>query len=91
MPAILPRRRQVYEFIVAYKRAHDGCAPTIREIMVACGYLTTSAVYYMLKRLQDDGLIEFDLKSSRSIRVVGAAWQPPQESHEALAPSASIL
>lgn len=72
------RRQRVYGFIIEYKRTHDGCAPTIREIMAACGYNSTSAVYYILQRLAQDGVITMSATNSRSICVVGAEWMAPK-------------
>lgn len=82
-------RRRIYDFIVQYKQAHDGCSPTIREIMQACDYKTTSAVYYILKRLTVEGLIELDPRNSRSIRIVGGQWHPP--ARRGVPPSAHTL
>lgn len=61
----------VYEFIVKFKKEHDGNSPTIREIGAACNISSTSAVAYILKVLVRRGLITVD----RDISVVGAEWR----------------
>lgn len=66
----------VFDFIVAYKRAQDGCAPSIREIMAACGIHSTSGAHRILHKLERQGKIELSHRSgdTRSIRVVGGRW-----------------
>ena len=76
---IIPAHRRVYEFIVAYKQAHDGNSPTIREIGAACGISSTSVVVYWLQRLQRDGLIhrpepQIGNRYASKIELVGGQW-----------------
>ena len=71
---LAPRHRAVFDFVIAYKRAHDGNSPTIREICDSCGISSTSIGNYALTALQRRGLIRFAGKHSRSIEVVGGAW-----------------
>ena len=66
----------VYDFIVRYKRGHDGSSPTIREIMATCDISSTSAVRHVLEALQFEGLVKLHSRA-RSIEVVGAQWTPP--------------
>jgi SOS-response transcriptional repressor LexA len=49
---------EVYNFIIEYKKTHDGNSPFIREIMRECDLSSTSHVTHYLNRLEDDGLIE---------------------------------
>jgi SOS-response transcriptional repressor LexA len=71
---------RVLRYIILYKRRHDGVAPTVREIMDACGISSTSVVAYHLKRLEAAGkIICGDFGSSRAIEVVGGRWVPPGE------------
>lgn len=81
MPSILkltPRRLQVYDFLVNYKKTHDGIAPSVAEIQEACELSSTSMVRYHLNSLVLLGMIECDYrKGSRMIRIVGARWIPP--------------
>ena len=49
--------KTLYEYIVQYKRDHDGLSPTYEQIMQNCGIASKSTVGYKLRRLEDDGLI----------------------------------
>lgn len=60
----------VYSYIVKCM-SEKGVIPTVREIGSATGIPSTSTVYTVLGLLEKDGLIERDLKHSRSIRLVG--------------------
>lgn len=62
---------KVFNFIVSYKRSHDGNAPTIREIGDACGISSTSVVNYYLHQLVDEELIYRPVGSARNIEIVG--------------------
>lgn len=69
----------VFDFILKYKQAHDGISPTVREIMEATEYNSTSAVMAALEALRDQGLIKMPIeKRTRQIQVVGGVWLPPQ-------------
>jgi SOS-response transcriptional repressor LexA len=68
----------VYEFILRYKQAHDGIAPTLREIGVACGISSTSVVVYNLDKLEAVGKIRLSGRN-RAIEVVGGRWIAPKE------------
>lgn len=71
-----PAREQVFQFIVNYKRVHDGLSPVVREIAVGC-VLSESSVKYHLLRLENEGRIK--LKGRRGIEVTGGAWDMPEE------------
>jgi DNA-binding MarR family transcriptional regulator len=58
----------VYHFIVTYMEAHDGLAPSQREIAEAC-YIARSAVIRHIDRLEAWGRIIRDLNKARSIRL----------------------
>lgn len=66
--------RRVYEFIVGWKKNHDGNSPTHREIMAGCKISSTSVVAYYLQNLEDAGLIEISRANCRNLRVVGGQW-----------------
>jgi SOS-response transcriptional repressor LexA len=75
---LTPRQQKIYDFIVAFKREHDGNAPTIREIARAAGYKTTSTTNYHLQMLERLGKISFQAEGrSRMIVVIGGEWTPP--------------
>ena len=71
--------KKIFDFIVTYKRNHDGNSPTGREIMDACNISSTSMVDFYLNELAKKGKIERlgGKGASRNIRVVGGSWTFP--------------
>ena len=72
----------VYEFIVTYKREHDGNSPTIRTIGEACGISSTSVVHNLLVRLAMRGWIRrpeprIGTRYAENIEVIGGKWIAP--------------
>lgn len=65
---------EVFQFIVTYKRSHDGNSPTLREIGDTFGLHSTSYIDYILKKLERNGLIELSRVRARQIVVVGGVW-----------------
>lgn len=67
---------KVFMYLVEYKRTHDGCAPSTREIADACSISSTSVVRYYLKLLVKDGRIRIagSFKASRTIEIVDGCW-----------------
>jgi DNA-binding MarR family transcriptional regulator len=59
---------RVYEFILSYMEAHNGLAPSQREIAEAC-FLVRSAVLRHLDRLEAWGRIIREPGKARSIRL----------------------
>ncbi len=70
----MDRRQKVLDFIVRYKREHDGNSPTRREIGEACQISSTSVVNYYLDQLARAGLIE-TARKARAITVMGGSWR----------------
>jgi len=75
---IIPAHRRVYEFIVAYKRQHDGNAPTMQEIGDAC-FLGKTTVFFHLQQLEKHGLIrrpepKLGNRYCQKIEIVGGHW-----------------
>lgn len=68
--------KKVFDYIVAYKLAHDGIAPTVREIVSnVAGVSSTSHSQYCLEKLEKEGLIEAGGgKKPRYIKVLGGLW-----------------
>ena len=62
---------KVYDFILEFKRVHDGNSPTIREIVTSCKISSTSMVWFYLNQLAADGLIK---RQASNIEVVGGKW-----------------
>ncbi len=69
-----PRAAEVLEYIVQFKRDHDGNAPTVRQIGAALTINSTSTVYYYLNCLARAGMIE---RKDGRILIVGAEWKAP--------------
>lgn len=72
----------LYDFIVAYKTAHDGNSPTLREIEASedAPYNSTSHASEALRKLEERGQIRLaGAGRARSIEVVGARWVPPHD------------
>ena len=65
---------QIYDFIVGFKRRHDGLSPTIREIQAKCGISTTSMVTWLLRKLELQGKIKCMEAVARGIMVTGGVW-----------------
>ena len=68
----------IYEWIVEYKRTHDGNSPVYREIMHAFEIPTTSYMRWALVQLERRGLIRFRGRISRGVEIVGGRWVPPE-------------
>lgn len=67
------RPERMFQFIVDYKRANCGLAPTVREIGESVGISSVSVVNYHLDRLQAQGRI-IRLVRKRGIMIPGAKW-----------------
>jgi SOS-response transcriptional repressor LexA len=66
---------EIFDFVVEYKRAHDGMSPSLREIQERLGAPSHNVVYRCLRRLVADGRIVMHEKgAARGIIVVGGAW-----------------
>ena len=66
----------VFNWLIEYKRAHDGNSPAMREMMRAFDISNTSVANSILNRLERDGRIRRAGKigAARSIEVVGGQW-----------------
>lgn len=66
-------RDAVFDFIVQFKQAHNGIAPSVREIKTAVDLASTNTVNYHLEQLAANGRIAFPLgvRASRAIGVPG--------------------
>ncbi len=67
-------REQVFDFIVDYKRQHDGLSPSVTEIAKALFLHRTTARYHLMM-LEHDGRIR--LVGRRAIQVIGGTWELP--------------
>ena len=75
------RRNEILSYIIGYKREHDGCSPTLRQIIANTSYTSTSTVVYNLSVLERQGRIKYASENgeSRRIMVIGGEWtySPP--------------
>lgn len=68
-------RRQILQYIIQYKRDHDGNSPKLREIMQANGVSSTNTMSYILKKMEEEGVIYYGgYDEPRAIQVVGGQW-----------------
>lgn len=78
---------RVYRFIVRYKQRHDGCSPSVRQIVDRLALSSTSTVAYYLDMLEADGKIRrSDDSRSCNIEVVGGRWLAPGDGETKKAP-----
>jgi SOS-response transcriptional repressor LexA len=76
MPHIIKYdRHDILDYIIAYKKKHDGNSPTFRNIMQACGISSLSHVQYILIQLEEQGLIRLAVSNAKAIEVVGGRWE----------------
>jgi hypothetical protein len=74
---------RVFDFIVWYKREHDGNSPVMREIGGGTGVTSTSMVSFYLDQLVAMGLIRRPERfSSGNIEIVGGKWEFEGGSHD---------
>src|SRR5215471_15446362 len=67
---VLPwRRNRVFQVIQEYVEA-NGCSPSHREIAQAVGLKSTSSVHHHLKQLKAAGLVTYDPRFPRTVRVL---------------------
>lgn len=67
--------QKMLDFIIAYKREHDGLSPTYREMVRALGegFNSTSMIHYNIRKLIVAGKIRINFHS-RGIEVIGGSW-----------------
>jgi hypothetical protein len=68
-------RDLVYQYIVEYKRQHDGLSPSISEMARVLSMNRTTARYHVLM-LEHEGRIR--LVGRRAIEVIGGTWDLPE-------------
>jgi hypothetical protein len=64
-------RERVFDFVVEFKREHDGLAPSWKQIGDACNLAQSTVQYYLL---QLEGMKRLRLKGRRGIEVIGGTW-----------------
>lgn len=71
-------RDRIFDFLVRYKKEHDGNSPSMREIAEGCNIVLSGAHYHLI-RLELENRIRMSGQRSRTIEIVGANWQPPDD------------
>lgn len=66
--------KEVYDFIVRYKRCNDGLAPTLSEIRSTLRLSSNGVVRNSLARLDMEGLIVLIPNKAAGIKVVRGCW-----------------
>src|SRR5918998_5462117 len=66
------RKQRIIEYIAATLRAR-GYPPSVREIAVAVGLASTSAVHHHLSALEREGYLERGATQSRALRLTPMA------------------
>lgn len=90
-PETRARTMEVYDAIIKYKRAHDGCSPSSAWLVENTSYKSKSAIWYALDRLRQMKLIRLSYwKQHRSIEVVGARWLTPDENKYCIVPGEKV-
>jgi len=70
----IERHSLLFDAIVAYKRAHDGISPSLRNLMESVGHASISTTAYAVEDLVAEGLITRGERQSRHLCVVGGVW-----------------
>jgi SOS-response transcriptional repressor LexA len=68
------REAQTYRFIRAFQTSR-GFSPSFEEIKEAVGYRSRSRIFYVLKRLEERGLIRRVPAKTRSITLTKEGYQ----------------
>jgi len=72
----LDKTTEIFDFIVEYKRQHQGRSPTIREMGVGTGLSSTNTVLHHVRKLVKQHRIVLDNAKggARNIVIPGAVW-----------------
>jgi len=65
---------EVYRFILAFKKSHNGNSPSMREILEGTGSASTSTVSKSIGKLVKLGYLKMDNSKARNISVPGSVW-----------------
>ncbi len=64
----------VLQAIVAFKQAHDGNSPSMKELAKAVGK-AKSSVWQAVQELETADLLQREPGSSRTLQLTGSAWR----------------
>ena len=73
-------RTDITEAIVRFMLDH-GYPPTVREIGATTGLKSTSGVWFHLRKLEEQGVIELNDAKPRTIKVKGVRYIDERERH----------
>lgn len=70
--------REVFDWIVEYKRTHNGNSPAVHDIARAFNF-NQSVAYYHLNRLKKQGKLDYTPRVVRSLTIPHSQWEhtPP--------------
>ena len=75
MPKKMYNPDKIFDFIVRWKRNHDGNSPSLSQIMTNCHVSSKSVVIFLLEKLETQKkIIRIGPKYERRIHVVGGHW-----------------
>jgi len=66
--------KEVFEYVVQYKRRFDGNSPSLREIVASTPVSSTSMAKRILGNLEGQGLLTTVPGNKRSIMIRGGKW-----------------
>lgn len=75
------RLERLYAAIVAYKSAHDGCSPSLRQLIDATDHTSTFVVRRSIETLELQGRVKVIRNKQGQmcgIKIVGARWVAPE-------------
>jgi len=73
-------RNWLFNFLVSYKQANDGIAPSLQEIQSACSSdnkfngISISSIKWALNELRAEGLIDYVRNQPRCIKITNGVW-----------------
>lgn len=70
----MTKAERVLQFVIQYKRVHDGNSPTLREIGDGLNIRSVSEVSGLLDDLERSGLVHRRSRRAGYIEVVGGTW-----------------
>lgn len=89
-PRLTETDRRLLAFIREHKAAHEGQAPSIRQIMAALCLSSTSVVSYNLNRLVENGYLRKG-QGARALALVDDAPLPLFIAYETATPRATLV
>lgn len=89
-PRLTETDRRLLAFIREHKAAHEGQAPSIRQIMATLGLSSTSVVSYAINRLIENGYLRKG-HGARAISLVDDEERPLFIAHPIASPNGTLV